>query len=330
MSRFKSFFQQLFNKTPSDVTSRTVSEAEAVPPVEVLPASVDNHVEVEDELSTAVSTTTELPPGPEVRHCGGSFATGWMTDVGKVRNHNEDALFVFTGEQAADEVLPPFGLFVLADGMGGHHAGEIASALAVQSAGAYLLSHVYQSVLTKSEQGGEQPSLSEAVQEAISYANREVTDDVPGSGSTLTCGMVLGSRMFMGHVGDSRAYLLRSGEQPRQLTNDHSLVNRLVEMGQLTLEEAAVHPQRNVLYRAVGQGESLDIDVFTIPLQYGDRVLLCSDGLWGMVEEEEMWHLISESPSVQSACVQLVAAANKAGGNDNITVILIEILYGKS
>ncbi len=280
----------------------------------------------------------KLPPLPTVQEreshptpcCGGSFCVGWLSDVGRVRGHNEDALFVFTGEQVADQALPPFGLFILADGMGGHQAGEVASAMAVQLSASYLLSRVYEPMLSQSDRGAEHPSLTEVMQEAISYANHKITDAVPGSGSTLTCGMIVGDRLFMGHVGDSRAYLLRLGEAPRQLTNDHSLVHRLVEMGQLTVEEAAVHPQRNVLYRAIGQGESLgipDIDVFTLSLEAGDKLLLCSDGLWGMVEEPEMWRLIDEAPTVQEACVRLVEAANNAGGNDNITVILVDVMY---
>jgi protein phosphatase len=260
----------------------------------------------------------------------GVFAAGWCTDVGQVRNHNEDALFVLSAEQEASNAVSPFGLFMLADGMGGHQSGEIASALALRVAASWLLSHVYFPLVDGMDRGAEQPSLTDVVREAVSHANRVVTRDYPGSGSTLTCGMILGDRLFMGHVGDSRAYLLRVGQPARQLTKDHSLVSRLMEMGQLTEEEAAVHPQRNVLYRAIGQGATLEVDVFTYALEPGDRLLLCSDGLWGAVDEAEIWRLIQEASTPQQACTALVAAANAAGGNDNITVVLVETWHGQS
>ena len=276
---------------------------------------------------------TEPAAAVEVRRAwkaSGVFSVGWCTDVGQVRNQNEDALFVLSGEQEASNAAPPFGLFMLADGMGGHQSGEIASALALRVAASWLLSHIYFPLVDASDRGADQPSLTDVVREAILQANRVVTRDYPGSGSTLTCAMVLGDRLFMGHVGDSRAYLLRAGQPARLLTKDHSLVNRLMEMGQLTEEEAAVHPQRNVLYRAIGQGATLEIDVFTYALEPEDRLLLCSDGLWGAVDEAEMWRLIQDAPTPQQACAQLVAAANAAGGHDNISVVLIETWHEQS
>ncbi len=287
------------------------------------------------ETASAAGSAAEPKPASTAQarrawEASGVFSVGWCTDVGRVRDHNEDALFVLTGEQEASSAAPPFGLFMLADGMGGHQSGEIASALALRVAAGSLLSRVYFPLVDVSDRGADQPSLTDVVREAIYQANRVVTRDYPGSGSTLTCAMILGNRLFMGHVGDSRAYLWRMGQPARQLTKDHSLVNRLMEMGQLTEEEVAVHPQRNVLYRAIGQGATLEVDVFTYALEPGDRLLLCSDGLWGMVSEAEIWHLIQNAPSPQQACVQLVAAANAAGGNDNISVVLVETWYDRS
>lgn len=299
--------------------------------------------EPEDDVAASLFKKPETTPVEEVAvesapvgavkrlwEASGIFSVGWCTDVGRVRNHNEDALFVLSGEQEANNAAPPFGLFMLADGMGGHQSGEIASALALRVAASWLLSHVYFPLVDGTDRGANQPSLTDIVREAVSQANRVVTRDYPGSGSTLTCGMILGDRLFMGHVGDSRAYLLRIEQPARQLTKDHSLVNRLMEMGQLTEEEAAIHPQRNVLYRAIGQGPTLEIDVFTYALEPGDRLLLCSDGLWGAVGEAEIWRLIQESPTPQQACAQLVAAANAAGGNDNISVVLVETWHRQS
>jgi protein phosphatase len=139
--------------------------------------------------------------------------------------------------------------------------------------------------------------------------------------------MIIGERLIIGHVGDSRAYLRRTSEEGKPvtlLTRDHSLVHKLVEIGQLTPEEAAVHPQRNMLYRAVGQGEALDVDVMSYPLQAGDQLLLCSDGLWGEVPEETIWAIVDRATTPSDACVHLTEAANAAGGGDNITVILVE------
>ncbi len=277
----------------------------------------------------------EVAPEPVVAlqrawQASGIFSVGWRTDVGRVRNHNEDALFVLSGEQEASNAAPPFGLFMVADGMGGHQSGEMASALALRVAASWLLAHIYFPLVDDTDRGADQPSLTDVVREAVLQANRVVTRDFPGSGSTLTCGMVLGDRLFVGHVGDSRAYLLRVGQPARQLTKDHSLVSRLMEMGQLTEEEAAVHPQRNVVYRAIGQGPTLEVDVLTYALEPGDRLLLCSDGLWGLVAEAEIWRLIQEAASPQQTCAQLVEAANAAGGNDNITVVLVETWHAQN
>lgn len=274
-----------------------------------------------DETATEKADATPLKP----LLSSGMFCAGWMTDVGRVRGHNEDAILVFTSEQEADNASPPFGAFILADGMGGHQGGELASALAVRESASHLISEVYLPALSDAERKGDQPSLTEILRAAIVQANRIVTHSLPGSGSTLTCGIVIGERLFIGHVGDSRAYLQPEDEAPQLLTHDHSLVNRLLEMGQLTEEEAAVHPQRNVLYRAIGQGETLDVDVQSYPLPGRSRLLLCSDGLWGLLEDSELWAVIDAAPTPQAACEELVARANEAGGTDNISVILVEI-----
>jgi protein phosphatase len=313
MANLKALLRQLFGGSSEQVGEPTEVLLETMPPL----------------------TAEEEPPAltdqvaAERRPCSGTFSVGWLTDVGRVRGHNEDALYVFTAEHEASNPVPPFGLFVLADGMGGHQSGEIASSLAVRVSASQLMSQVYLPILSGYDRGADQPSLTEVVREAMSQANRLVTQDLPGSGCTLTCGMILGDRLFIGHVGDSRAYLLRSGGALKQLTKDHSLVNRLIEMGQLTEEEAAVHPQRNVLYRAIGQGGSLEVDVYTYPLKSGDQLFLCSDGLWGMVEEAEIIREIEAADTPQAACEQLVAAANAAGGVDNITVILVSIWGGQ-
>jgi len=256
----------------------------------------------------------------------GVLSAGWMTDVGKVRSHNEDGLFIFMGEQQSSDATPTFGLFVLADGMGGHEAGEAASALASRVVAEHLMAQVYLPLLDGQERAATQPALTEVMEDAVSRANRYVSERLPGSGTTLTSCLILDGRVFIGHVGDSRTYLHAADNAVQQLTHDHSVVSKLVEIGQLTLEEAAVHPQRNMLYRAVGQGTVLDVDVMTHSLKHGDQLLMCSDGLWGALPDKEMWRIVEEAPTVKDACTRLVAAANAAGGNDNITVIVIKIL----
>ncbi len=254
---------------------------------------------------------------------GWQVEVGWATDVGRQRQHNEDTVLVLEANQGGDNPMPPFGLFVLADGMGGHRAGEVASGLAARTVAGYVVQHVYLSALSRREHGAGEPSLKEVLVEAVNLANTAVAAEVPGGGTTLICAMVLGTRAYIANVGDSRAYLVLP-EGLERITRDHSLVDRLVELGQLTTTEAANHPQKNVLYRAVGQGGVLEVDVFVRSIPPGGRLLLCTDGLWGMVPEEEMAHLIARARSLQAACDALVIAANEAGGKDNISVILVE------
>jgi serine/threonine protein phosphatase PrpC len=249
------------------------------------------------------------------------FEVGWATDVGKMRDHNEDSALVITAAQDGDDLRPSFGLFVVADGMGGHRAGEVASSLAARVTAHHIARRCYLPSLIGRERDADQPALTEILIGAVRAANDAVSQQVPGGGTTLTCALVLGSQAYVAHVGDSRAYVLNK-KGLEQITHDHSLVDRLVETGQLTRDEAAVHPQKNVLYRAVGQSGALEVDTHVRKVPRGEHLLLCSDGLWDMVNEADIVGLITEAPSLQDACEDLVAAANKAGGRDNITVVL--------
>ncbi len=306
--------------------NEAVSESDAALMTPPLPTTdTSSASEAQEEPAAEAEPTSPDAEGVEEFAASGTFRVGWITNTGMVRDHNEDGLFVFISEQESAESVPPFGLFVLADGMGGHKSGELASALASRTVAAHLLSQVYLSLLQGEERISTQPSLTEVLAEAITAANRAVNLSLPGSGTTLTCGMILGSRLFIGHVGDSRAYLRSAEGEIRLLTNDHSMVNKLVEIGQLTKEEAAVHPQRNMLYRAVGQGAALDVDVVSCSLHSHDQIFLCSDGLWGLLSDEEIWDVIQSAPNPTQACACLTEAANAAGGNDNITAILVEV-----
>jgi protein phosphatase len=246
---------------------------------------------------------------------------GWATEVGKTRDHNEDTALVFIAAQDGHDTRPSFSLFVLADGMGGHRAGEIASSLAARVAAYHIAEHAYLPSLMDREHNAGQPALTEILVEAVRAANDAVSSQVSGAGTTLTCALVLGTQAYIGHVGDSRAYVLGQ-EGLKQVTHDHSVVGHLLESGQLTREEAAVHPQKNVLYQAVGQSGALKVDTHVRKIPPGDHLLLCSDGLWDSVNEATIVDIIRNASSLQGACEDLVAAANDAGGQDNSTVIL--------
>ncbi len=226
-----------------------------------------------------------------------------VSDSGRKRRRNEDA---YVRE-------PP--LFAVADGMGGAQAGEIASRLA---AAAVMSADL--------EKGGE-----ERVVELIQEANRRVyerssTDDaVSGMGTTMTVALVEDGQVRIGHVGDSRAYLIREGKL-EQLTEDHSLVAELVRSGKLSPEEAEVHPQRSMITRALGTEPDVDVDRFSVTTQPGDIFMLCSDGLTSMVDEQTILDLVDKQRAdLKKAGKALVDAANKSGGEDNITIVLFEI-----
>ena len=229
------------------------------------------------------------------------------TDTGKVRPANEDAYLV------GDSV------FAVADGMGGHLAGEVASATALEPVRA-LDGKVY----------SDAADAVKALREAVVHANDQVSQmaaDEPsyrGMGTTLTATMVEGQRVHIAHVGDSRAYLLRGGTFS-QLTDDHTLVQHLVDEGQITREEAASHPQRSIITRAIGVSREVDVDSMTLDLDPGDQVLLCSDGLTGVVDDQEIAQELSAGRDAQETLQRLIEAANEAGGPDNITAILLRV-----
>jgi serine/threonine protein phosphatase PrpC len=247
---------------------------------------------------------------------------GTGQSAGIERSHNEDALLVFTGQSAGQEPLPDFGLFVVADGMGGHRAGEVASAISVRTVARELTQKTIVDMLDPEPDYENELPIQDLIRDAMEEANQAVVDAVPGGGTTLTAAVLMGNQVTIGHVGDSRAYVIENG-RAEVLTRDHSLVERLRELGQLTPEEAANHPQRNVLYRAIGQGANLEIDVFTTPAPKGGSMLLCSDGLWGVISDERILKIVNGANHPQSACEELVKAANAAGGPDNITAVLV-------
>ncbi|MCA1833481.1 MAG: Stp1/IreP family PP2C-type Ser/Thr phosphatase [Actinomycetota bacterium] len=228
---------------------------------------------------------------------------GASSDVGRSRERNEDSY------------LASHPLYVVADGMGGHRGGAVASSMAVE-----VLSGMPQR---------DPAGLPERVREANrAVFERQASDRaVAGMGTTVTAAVLDGSTLHLAHVGDSRAYLLRDGEL-RQLTEDHTLVHRMVQEGKISEEEAHTHPQRSILTRALGVDRDVEVDELTVDVQEGDHVLLCSDGLTGMMRDESVREILEGHRDPQEAAEMLVDAANRAGGLDNITVVVMALEPG--
>lgn len=245
--------------------------------------------------------------------------------VGKQRDLNEDSILALTTTMAGNSGNLPFGLYVVADGMGGHQFGEVASNAAIRSVAGFLLKkfHPY---LFQVKTDTMDESFQEIMLEAVREAQRTIQREAPGSGTTLTAALVIGQQVTLAHVGDSRAYFVYPDGRIDSITRDHSLVKRLEELGHITPEEAVNYPHRNVLYRALGQGELLDPDIFTVAFPQPGYLMICSDGLWGVVAEQDIVRSIMEAPNLQRACQNLVTAANIAGGPDNISVILAQLI----
>lgn len=253
------------------------------------------------------------------------LVAGCAQSVGRQRDLNEDSLLALTSTMAGNGVNVPFGLYIVADGMGGHQYGEVASSAAVRAVAGYVVRKFFPFLFQQPSEPVEQP-LQEIMQAAVAEAQRVVQRQAPGGGTTLTAALVVGNQVTLTHVGDSRAYILRPDGRVEVITRDHSLVRRLEELGHISHEEAAAYPHRNVLYRAIGQGDVLEAEIATLPFPQPGYLLLCSDGLWGVLTEHDLHRIVIESASLQLACQNLVAAANAAGGPDNISVILIQLV----
>jgi len=235
-----------------------------------------------------------------------------LTDVGRRRESNQDSLLV----------APERGLYAVADGMGGHAAGEVASHIAIEALSEVLRDNAFLSDRTDAQ------TAASRLQEAFVEGNQRICDSVVtrgewrGMGTTIVALVTLEDRAVIGHVGDSRAYLLRDGKL-RRLTNDHSWVSEQVRMGLMTDDEAHRHPMRNIVTRALGNRPALDVDVNEAESLPADVFLLCSDGLNSMLTDDEISATLHEHrQDPETACHKLVEAANSKGGEDNITVIV--------
>lgn len=233
---------------------------------------------------------------------GQDISFGSRTDIGYVRDHNEDSLII----------IPP--LFAVADGMGGHEAGEIASEITVNTLAELAPSHLDAEGLT---------AAVEAANYNVMKAPRQgIGRD--GMGTTLTAAMLEGERLLIAQVGDSRAYLLHKGHL-QQITRDHSLMADLIEAGQITPEEARVHPNRSVITRAIGSDIHMRPDIYELNVDAGDRILLCSDGLSSMISNNAIESIMRRQSDAQHCADELVTAALENGGADNVTVVVADV-----
>jgi PPM family protein phosphatase len=299
------FLKNIFGKSEGKQAATAV-------PVDIKTAPLS-----EDQLTTVTTSHTEFYP-PQLM-------IGSSQSIGKQRDHNEDTLLSYNCVLSDGESGIPFGLFMVADGMGGHMHGEIASGAAARALGDYLMKRLYPSLMGLDPEP-QSESLQEIMEMAVREAQQAVLRRAPGGGTTLTAALIVGEQVTIAHVGDSRAYFLYPDGRMQAMTLDHSLVRRLVDLGQLTEEQARVYPQKNVLYRALGQTEPFRPDIHTHLLPHPGYLLICSDGLWGSVSDTEMFNIITSAPNPSVACSKLVDAANAAGGPDNISAIIVQYL----
>ncbi|MBW6471845.1 MAG: protein phosphatase 2C domain-containing protein [Anaerolineaceae bacterium] len=246
--------------------------------------------------------------------------------VGRQRDHNEDALFYFNSNFANCSKDISFGLFIVADGMGGHEYGEVASSVASKTLGDYVVQKLYSPLFNPNSTTPPNESIQEIIENGIKQAQNAVMQKAPGGGTTITAGLILGDQITIGHVGDSRLYFIFPDGRIEAKTNDHSLVRRLVDLGQISETEAKNHPNKNVLYRALGQSEPFRPDLVNLTIPKPGYILICSDGLWGTIGDEELFRLATNSENPSISCSKMVDASNRAGGPDNISVILIKIM----
>ena len=289
------FLQKLFSqpKTESVESSKPVSDPQ---PAEVQP-----------EESQAIK---ELTPGLHV---------GKLSNVGRVRERNEDSMYTIESVVQYDYGEEIFALLIVADGMGGHEKGDVASSVAARTTANYILKDLYLPCLASSNTAPS-PPINDVLVSAVERANSMVLEAAPEGGTTLTAALIMGNNAYIAHVGDTRAYFINQ-DSIKQITQDHSLAQRLKDIGQSTPEQ--ITQVEHVLYRAIGQGGTIEVDTYMQHLPPGTSMLLCSDGLWkGVNNDETLKEIISSAATPQEACEQLVALANENGGEDNITGVI--------
>jgi serine/threonine protein phosphatase PrpC len=291
------FFRRFFSQPKTEIAADNQTRAKEV-----------------DHEERKVGGINRLPYGLHV---------GKLSDVGQVRERNEDCLYAIESLIQYDYGQELFGVMIVADGMGGHQRGDVASSIATRATANYILRDVYLPCLIRSNQTSAAPPINEVLITAFQKANALVRESVPDGGTTLTTALVMGNNAYIAHVGDTRAYFFNQNVL-KQITEDHSLAQRLKDIGQATPEQIA--QVEHVLYRAIGQGNTIEVDTYIQHLPPGSSLVLCSDGLWkGINDEERLRDIINSSTTPQQACERLVAVANENGGEDNITGIIVSM-----
>jgi len=243
-----------------------------------------------------------------------------LTDIGKKRSNNQDNLVVIEKKKSP---LPGVDLIAVADGMGGHAGGEVASNLALVTLQEAL------KTIKKNNVKNNEINLSQAIKIAMTESNLAIrhkakeNPNLTGMGTTLTVALIKDNHLILGNVGDSRGYIIND-TTIRQISTDHSLVAEQVAAGLITAEEAETHPQRNIITRAIGISENVDVDIFKIELKPRDIVFLCSDGLYPLVSNEEIYQQL-QIKNLNEVCKKLIDLANERGGYDNITIAIAKV-----
>jgi protein phosphatase len=254
------------------------------------------------------------------------LSCGHFTSVGQKRKQNQDSLLTMQAVRVNLSDSFPLGLYVVADGMGGQASGEVASGLVISTlanrAQSELFKHFAEDDIADNQIVVWLRDAVEAANAAVMQGRAKRSNDM---GSTVIAAVVVDTSAFIVHVGDSRAYRLNLDGELERLTLDHSLVEQLVLARQISAEEARTHKKRNIVYRTLGEKENVELELRKVDLEVGDRLILCSDGLNSMVEDAHIAALVHGSPSLMEAARRLVDAANKAGGDDNITVVVVEV-----
>jgi len=267
-----------------------------------------------------------LPVGPRPTGPSGlTYRVGSLSDIGRSRTNNEDAILTLELKSSFESISSAAILSAVADGVGGSQKGEVASRLAL----ATLVAHAASLLIRPDPK-----NKAEILKASVEAANQDVVKygmahrESEGLASTLVASLIDGDTAYLANVGDSRAYLVNRGEI-KQLTKDHSQVQELVDAGQISSDQSRHFAGRNIITRAVGASTDIQVDTQVVHLSPGDRILLCTDGLWEPVTDEEIHRIVMQSSNPQVACQELVGLANQRGGKDNISLIIAEMGPGQ-
>ncbi|HEX6110339.1 MAG TPA: protein phosphatase 2C domain-containing protein [Ktedonobacteraceae bacterium] len=252
------------------------------------------------------------------------FAMGSDPGITRKQKPNEDSLFAYQCIQTYTSQVQSFGVFVVADGMGGHAHGQEASRMAIQ----VISNNLLPPLLANANVG--EDGLSSLLVNTIQLANRAIyqynQQENANMGTTVTAVLFEGTTAYVANVGDSRTYLYRESTGLSQITIDHSVVARLVQTGKITSDDVYMHPKRNQLSRNLGEKADVEVDAFTVPLLTGDRLLLCSDGLWEMVRDPDIQRIMSANVEISQVVMLLIQAALAGGGNDNVSIVVVYVV----